>query len=210
MPHALERIVDILHDRRRFTSPAELKQLLPDVTSVAMNHGLWDAAKEFFDHHDSMFFRDGVERLLNDVASKRVHAEAESIPTDGVGDSDDLLWCTMLEAPLNKEVAESVDHQWIRLGDDCLDYLELLLDSTNLELLLKEDRSLLVIAMNDLVDDELPVAVHCLVKHATVIDRLIPIDVALQCLRGWLSESVAEGRRESKDIPSWQCLQQSH
>jgi hypothetical protein len=187
MPHGVESIVDVLHDGWRFASPAELEQLLPDVTGVSVNHGLWNTAKELVHHHNSILFRNRVKGLLNDVASKRIHAEAKSVAADRVGNSDDLLWGTMLEATLDQEITEAVDHQGIGLSNDCFDNLEFLLRSANLELLLEKDGSLLIIAMNDLVNDEFPVTVDCLVKHATVVDWLVAVDVSLQCLRRGLA-----------------------
>lgn len=70
----------------------------------------------------------------------------------------------MLEASLNEEVAKAVDHQRICLLVDGCDYLVLLFWSANLELLLQEDRGLLIVIAHDLVHDILPVAVHVAVQ----------------------------------------------
>ncbi len=78
----------------------------------------------------------------------------------------------MLEASLDKEIAESVDHERVGLGDDGLDDLVLLLRSADLELLLEEDRSLLVVVADNLVNDVLPVAVDVAVKQLAVVERL--------------------------------------
>lgn len=78
----------------------------------------------------------------------------------------------MLEATLNEEVTKTIDHQRICLSNDCLDDIVLLFSCTYLELLLEEDRSLLVIVANDLVNDVLPVAVDSSVKESAVVEGL--------------------------------------
>lgn len=78
----------------------------------------------------------------------------------------------MLEATLHEEVSEAVDHQGISLSDNSFNDLVLLLHCANFELLLQEDRGLLIIVANNLVDYVLPVASHATIKEATVIERL--------------------------------------
>ncbi len=78
----------------------------------------------------------------------------------------------MLKASLDQEVAEAVDHQWIGLCHNRLDDVILLLSCADLELLLKEDRSLLIIVAHDLVNNVLPVAINSTVKQTTVVERL--------------------------------------
>lgn len=78
----------------------------------------------------------------------------------------------MLEATLNQEVSEAIDHQWIGLSDDRLNNVILLLGCTNLELLLQEDGGLLIIVANDLVDNVLPVAIDGAVKKTAIVERL--------------------------------------
>ena len=78
----------------------------------------------------------------------------------------------MLEATLDQEVSEAVDHQWIGLSNDCLNDVILLVRSTHLELLLQEYRSLLIIVTNDLVNNVLPVAVDCAVKKTAIVEWL--------------------------------------
>jgi hypothetical protein len=75
----------------------------------------------------------------------------------------------MLETSLHQKVAEPIDHKRISLGDNRLDNLVLLVWSPNFELLLEEDRSLLVITTNDLVDDIFPVAIDIAIKKSPVV-----------------------------------------
>lgn len=89
----------------------------------------------------------------------------------------------MLEATLDEEVAETVDHKWVGLVDDGLNDLELLLRCAKFQLLLKEDGSLLVIAAHDLVDDVAPVAAHVTIEQAAIVERLDGAHVVLT-LRG--------------------------
>ena len=139
MPHATKRFVDLEHDLRWLAAPSELKQLLPDMTSITMDDGVRDPAKKFPNHVSFVAFWNRVEAFLDDVAAKRVHAKSNHIATNSVCDSNDLVWCAMLEATLYKEVAEAVDHQRVCLIDDRLNNFELLLSCANLELLLQED-----------------------------------------------------------------------
>ena len=157
MPHAAKSFVDLEHDLRRLATPAELKQLLPNVTSVAVNDSVWDAPKQFPNHVSFVILRNGIEGLLDDVAAKWIHAQSDDVAVNGVSNSNDLLWCSMLEASLDEEVSETVDHEWVCLVDDGLDNLILLLCGADLELLLEEDRSLLVVVADDLIDNVLPI-----------------------------------------------------
>lgn len=77
----------------------------------------------------------------------------------------------MLEASLDQEVTKAVDHERVGLRDNCLHDVILLLSGSNLKLLLKEDRSLLVIIAHDLVDDVFPVAINRTVEEATIVER---------------------------------------
>jgi hypothetical protein len=78
----------------------------------------------------------------------------------------------MLEAALDQEVTESVDHERVGLSDNGLDNVILLIWRTYLELLLKEDRGLLIIVTDDFVDYILPVAAHIAIKQSTVVHGL--------------------------------------
>lgn len=78
----------------------------------------------------------------------------------------------MLKAALDEEVAEAVDHERIGLLNDGLDDLILLLLGADLQLLLQEDGGLLIVAVDDLVDNVLPVAGHVAVQKTTVVHGL--------------------------------------
>ena len=78
----------------------------------------------------------------------------------------------MLEATLNQKIAKAINHERIGLSNNGFDDIILLLCSTNFELLLEENRSLLVIIANNLVDNVLPVAVDSAVKEAAIVERL--------------------------------------
>jgi len=160
VPHAAESLIDILHDLGRGVAPAELEQLLPNVASIAVNNRLRDAAQELVDHDGLVFLGNTVESLLDHMAAEGIHAEVESVAANSTGNGDDLLRSAVLKAALDQEVAEAVDHERIGLIDDGLDDLILLLLGADLELLLQEDGGLLVVAVDDLVDNVLPVAAH--------------------------------------------------
>ena len=136
---------------------------------IAVNDRLRDTAQQLMDHDSFVVFGYGVEGFLDDMAAKCIHAEAQCITTDGIGNGNHLLWCSMLEATLYEEVAKTIDHQRVSLGDNSLDDLILLLDRANFELLLQEDGSLLVVVADDLVDDVFPVTCDTSVKQATVV-----------------------------------------
>ena len=121
------------------------------------------------DHDSFVVFGYGVEGFLDDMAAKCIHAEAQGITTDGIGNGNHLLWCSMLEATLHEEVAKAIDHQRVSLGDNSFDDLILLLDCADFELLLQEDGCLLVVIANNLVNDVFPVACDASVKQATVV-----------------------------------------
>lgn len=172
MPHSTQSLVDILHDLRRRVGPTELKEFLPDMTCIAVDHSLRDPSQKLVDHDRLVLLWNGVECLLNDVAAEGVHRKAEGIASDGLRNFDDLLRRAMLKAALDEEVPETIDHQRIGLRDDCFNNVILLLGRANLELLLEEDGCLLVVVADNLVDNVLPVAVHIAVKEATVVERL--------------------------------------
>lgn len=131
---------------------------------VAVNHGLWDAAEQLVDHDSLVLLWHAVEGLLDDMAAEGVHAEVESVAADCLSDGDDLFRGAVLEAALHEKVAEAVDHERVGLVDDGLHNLELLVLCADLELLLEEDRRLLVIVADDLIDNVLPVAAHVAVQ----------------------------------------------
>ena len=131
-------------------------------------------------NHDSfVVFWYSVKSLLNNMASKSIHTETQGVTTDSVGDSDDLLRRSMLEAALHEEIPEAIHHQWVSLSDNGLDDFILLFNSADFEFLLKEYRRLLVIVAHDLVNDILPVTCYCSVKEAAIVERLHRRNVCL-------------------------------
>lgn len=172
MPHTTQGFVDELHDLGRSLTPPQLEQFLPDVAGISMNDRLGNTTKEFVDHDSLVILRNRIECLLDDVAAKWIHRQVESIATDGFSDLDDLLRGSMFEAPLDKKVAKTVDHEWIGLGNNSLNDIELLLWCSHLELLLKKDRCLLVIIADNLVNNVLPVAVDAAVEETAVVQGL--------------------------------------
>jgi len=172
MPHSSKSFVDVLHDLWRRVTPAKLKQLLPDVASVAMDDCLRDASKKFVDHDSFVIFWDDVKGLLDNMTAEGIHAQSKSVTADRIGNGDDLIRCTVFEASLNEEVAKAVDHKRVCLSNDSINNVTLLLGRGDFELLLQEDGSLLIVALHNLVDDKLPIAVHVTVKEATVVERL--------------------------------------
>jgi hypothetical protein len=115
MPHAAKSFVNILHDLRRRLGPAKLKQLLPDMASIAVNNSLWNTAKKLMDHDCLVIFRNRIKRLLNDMAAESIHREVQSVASNGLSNLDDLFRSSVLEAALNQEVTKAIDHQWISL-----------------------------------------------------------------------------------------------
>lgn len=111
------------------------------------------------DHNGFVVLGNGIERLLYHMAPKWVHRQGQGTPPDGFCNLYHLLRGAMLEASLHQEVAESIDHQGIGLGNNCFDNLVLLVWSPNFQLLLEKDRGLLIVAAYNLVDNILPIAV---------------------------------------------------
>jgi len=172
MPHTSQSFIDVLHDLWRRVTPAKLKQLLPDVASVAMDDCLRNTSKKFVDHDSFVVLRNDVKGLLDNMTAERIHAQSKSVAADRIGNGDDLIRCTVLEASLNEEVPKAVDHERVCLSDDSINNVTLLLGGGDFELLLQENGGLLIVALHNLVDNELPVTVHVTVKEATVVERL--------------------------------------
>lgn len=118
MPHASKCLIDLQHNLRWFARPSQFEKLLPDVTGISMNDSIWNASKKFLDHVCFVCLWDGVEGLLNDVTTKRIHAECDHIALNGISDGDNLLRSAVLEAALYKEVAKAIDHQGVCLVDN--------------------------------------------------------------------------------------------
>jgi hypothetical protein len=136
-----------------------------------MNDSLRDTTKKLMNHDSLVVFGNRVKCLLDDVAAESIHGEVQGVASDSLSNLDDLFRSAMLKAALNQEVSESVDHQWICLSDDGFNNVILLLSGADLELLLKEDRCLLIIVANNLVNNVLPVAVDSAIKKAAVVER---------------------------------------
>ena len=185
MPHAAKSLVDFQHDLRGLAAPTKLEQLLPDMTSIAMDDSVGNASKKLSDHVSLVALWNGVKSLLDDVAAESVHTEGYDVAMYGFCDSDDLVRCAVLEATLNEEVAEAVDHQRVCLVDDGLNNLKLLLSCAHLELLLQEDGRLLIIVAHNLVNNILPVAGDGLVKETAIVHRLKRCDIGLTIASGW-------------------------
>lgn len=142
------------------------------MAGVAVNNRLRDTAKQLMDHNRLIVLGNRVKGLLNDVAAECIHGKIQCVASNSFSNLDDLLWSTMLEATLDKEVAKAVNHQRVGLGHNGLDNIILLLSCPNLEFLLKKDGRLLVIVANNLIDNVFPVAVDGAVKKTAIVQRL--------------------------------------
>ena len=87
------------------------------------------------DHSCLVLLWDAIERFLDNMTAKCIHAESKGVATYSLSDCDDLLRRAMLEAALDQKVAKAIDHERIRLVDDGVNDLILLLDSSNLQFL---------------------------------------------------------------------------
>lgn len=101
MPHSMKGIVDELHDLGRRLCPSQFEKFLPHMASVTMDDCLGNTAQKLAHHNSLVVLWYRVKRLLNNVATKRIHRKVEGVSTDGLCNLDDLLWCSMLEAALN-------------------------------------------------------------------------------------------------------------
>lgn len=110
MPHAFQSLIYFEHDLRGLITPAKLEQFLPNMACIAMDHRFGDSSKKFMHHHGLVFFGDTVKGFLDDMASKRVHAEAQSIASYRIRDGNYLFRRTMFKASLHEKIPESVHH----------------------------------------------------------------------------------------------------
>lgn len=129
MPHSTQCLVHIFHDLWRRLSPAELKQFLPNVAGIyykstlkcqlaeiwdrdftSVNNGFGDASKKLADHCSLKILWNTVEGLLDNMASKSIHAKIQCITANSTGNPIDLLRGTVFEAALYKEISKSIDH----------------------------------------------------------------------------------------------------
>ena len=62
-------------------------------------------------NHDGLvLLGHAVKGLLDDVASESVHAQVQSVATDSLRNQHHLLRRAVLEAALDKEIAEAINH----------------------------------------------------------------------------------------------------
>ncbi len=109
MPHSPQSFVHIFHDLGGRVAPAEFEELLPHMASIAVDDSLGDASKQLVHHDRLVFLWHGVKGLLDDMAAESIHTQAQGVAANGVGDGDHLLRGPMLEATLDKEIAETED-----------------------------------------------------------------------------------------------------
>lgn len=171
MPYPSQCIIHLGQDLGRLFSPSKLEKLLPNMAGIAVNHRFWDSAEEFVYHDSLLILRDTIKRLLDDVASKRVHAQVEGVTSDRTRDGNDLIGCSMLEATLDEEVSKAIYHQRVCLADDCLDDIKLLVGCADFQLLLQENGCLLIVVAYNLVHDVFPIAGDIFVEKASIIER---------------------------------------
>ena len=101
MPHSMKCFVDLEHDLRRLTGPAQLKQLLPDVTRIAMDDSVRNTTEQLTDHIGLVLLWNRVERLLNHVTAERIHTQGKNVSVNRIGNGNDLLGRSMLKAALD-------------------------------------------------------------------------------------------------------------
>jgi hypothetical protein len=75
-----------------------------------------------------------------------------------IGNSNDLLGASVFKTALDEKVAETVDHQRIRLADDRPNDVVFLFSRADFELLLQENGRLLIVVADYLVHDVFPIA----------------------------------------------------
>jgi hypothetical protein len=70
------------------------------------------------------------------MTAKWIHAKTESVAFDGICDSDDLLRSPMFKTALDEEVSKPIHHEGVRLLDNGLNDVKLLLRSPDFQFLL--------------------------------------------------------------------------
>jgi hypothetical protein len=125
-----------------------------------VDYGLGDPPKKLAHHCCLKILWDAVKCLLDDMATECIHAQCNSVTSDGVGNSLDLFRGAVLKASLDEKVSKSVNHKLISLSNDSIHDGMLLIGCTDLKLLLQKNGCLLIVIANNLIDDILPVAVH--------------------------------------------------
>lgn len=91
------------------------------------------------DHNTLMLLGHTVKCLLDHMAAKWVHTEAQCIPLYRVSNRNNLLGGSVLKAALNQEIAETVDHEGVSLMCNGLDNVVFLFSGPNFEFLLQEN-----------------------------------------------------------------------
>jgi len=157
---------------------------------IPMDHSFGNPAQKFVDHNGFVFFWHTVECLLDHMATKRIHTEAQSIALDSIRNGNNLLRGSVFEAALDKKVSKPIYHERVRLLYDGFDYIIFLLCGPNFELLLQKYRGLLVIVANDLVHYILPITGNVLIEKAPVVEWLKWRNVRLGGIPTDLSQSV--------------------
>lgn len=118
VPHTTKSLIYFGHYLRRLATPSQLKEFLPNMACIPMNDGFWNSAKEFMNHHSFILFRDTIKGLLNDMTSKRIHAQIQGIAANSICNGNNLFRGTMLKTPLHKKITEAIHHERISLIDD--------------------------------------------------------------------------------------------
>ena len=101
-----------------------------------MDDCLWDSSQQFGNHDRLEILRNRIECLLNNMTTKRIHGEIQSVSSNSFSYVDNLVRCAMLKTSLHQEITKPVNHQWVGLCYDRIHDLKLLLRSSDLEPLL--------------------------------------------------------------------------
>lgn len=129
-----------------------------------MHHGFWDPSKQFTDHSCLEFLWNTIECLLDNMTSECVHTQGHCVTPNGRRYAVNLILRSMLEAPLNKEISKSINHQLVCLCNNSLYNSVLLFDRANLELLLQEYGCLLIIIADNLINNIFPITINATFK----------------------------------------------
>ena len=147
------------------------------MASIAVDDGGMDLVEELIDHDSLESLRDAIESLLDDMATESVHAQANGVVADMSSKGNDLIIVAILKATLDKEVAKAIAHQLKTASRDGLHDVVLHIWRTKLELLLEEDRSLLIVLGDNAIDDDIPVASDVLLKELTKVELSVRVNV---------------------------------
>lgn len=110
----------------------------------------------------------------------------------------------MLEAALDQEVSEAIDHERVSLSNNGLDNLVFLLRSSDLEFLLEENGGLLVVVADNLVNNVLPIAIDVTVEETTIIEGLGGGQICLSFGSNCLKTTKLAGHELNRKITSQQ------